>query len=390
MDFRFTPDQEAFRAEVHAFLDETLTSSFWEHQRAHRHPGWSPEFSRAAAARGYLGIAWPKQYGGQARGIIEQMIYMEAMAYAGAPQEHHRRAVQQVGPSIILFGDEDQKRTYLPRITAADTSFAMGLSEPDAGSDLAGVRTLAQRDGDDYVLTGAKRFTSGAHFSDYLWTVARTDPDAPKHRGISIIIVPLDAPGVEVRPYYDMQGRHHFNEVFLSQVRVPVANRVGEENRGWYVNATTMDFERSGIARIASLRRLLARCTAAVQAAGDGRRKRARMYLADLTVAVEVSRLLSYRVAWLQDLGRVPNYEVSIQKILATETNQRLHNFIVNFHGLAGLLSGGDQDGEGGEEGFTDAWGPGYIAAIPATIAQGSNEIQRNVIATRGLGLPRG
>ena len=391
MDFRFTAAQEAFRAEVRSFLDETLTPQFWDHQRQHRHPGWSPEFSRAAAERGFLGIAWPKEYGGQARGIIEQMIYMEEMAFAGAPQEHHRRAVQQVGPSIILFGDEEQKATYLPGITSAAISFAMGLSEPDAGSDLANVRTLARRDGDFYVLTGAKRFTSGAHYSDYLWTVARTDPDAPKHRGISIIIVPLNAPGVEVRPYIDMQGRHHFNEVFLTEVRVPVRNRVGEEHRGWYVNATTMDFERSGIARIAALRRLLARCVEAVREhAGDPvLHARSRLRLADLAVAVEVSRLLSYRVAWLQDSGRTPNYEVSIQKVLATEINQSLHNFIVNFHGPYGLLSGAEGGGGSGEEGFADAWGSGYIAAIPATIAQGSNEIQRNVIATRGLGLPR-
>ncbi len=392
MDFRFTPEQETFRAEVRGFLTETLTPAFWESQRALRHPGWSPEFSRAAAARGWLGIAWPSQYGGQARGIIEQMIYMEEMAYAGAPQEHHRRAVQQVGPSIMLYGDDEQKAAYLPGITRAEISFAMGLSEPDAGSDLAAVRTRAVRDGDEYVLNGCKRFTSGAHFSDYLWTVTRTDPEAPKHRGISIIIVPLNAAGVEVRPLIDLQGLHHFNEVHLTDVRVPVMNRVGEEHRGWYVNATTMDFERSGIARIAALRRLLDRCACAVRDGADGARGRqARLQLADLAVAVEVSRLLSYRVAWLQSSGRAPNYEVSIQKILATETSQRLHNFAVNFHGVRGLLVlaadtlGGDE-----EEAAAGGWGPGYLNAVRATIGQGASEIQRNVIATRGLGLPRG
>ncbi len=394
MDFRFTAEQEAFRAEVRGFLDETLTPAFWEYQRARRHPGWSPEFSRAAAARGWLGIAWPKQYGGQERGIIEQMIYMEEMAYAGAPQEHHRRAVQQVGPSIMRFGTEQQKAEYLPAITAADISFAMGLSEPNAGSDLAGVQTQAVRDGDDYVLNGHKCFTSGAHFSDYLWTVARTDPDAPKHRGISIIIVPLRAPGVDVRPLIDLQGLHHFNEVLMRDVRVPVANRVGEEHRGWYVNAATMDFERSGIARIAGLRRLLDRCAAAVrEAPPDARRRQARQRLAELAVAVEVSRLLSYRVAWLQDGGRAPNYEVSIQKILATETIQRLHQFIVNFHGLPGLRVLGDAGPAAGDDedsGSAGGWGPGYVNAVRATIGQGASEIQRNVIATRGLGLPRG
>jgi len=392
MDFRFTPAQEVFRGEVRTFLGETLTPDFWAFQRTQRQPGWSPEFSQAAAGRGFLGIAWPEEYGGQARSMIEQMIYMEEMAYAGAPQEHHRRAVQQVGPSIMLFGTDEQKQQYLPGITRAEISFAMGLSEPNAGSDLANVETLAVKDGDDYVLTGRKRFTSGAHYSDYLWTVCRTDPAAPKHRGISMVIVPLNAPGVEVRPLLDPQNRHHFNEVFMKDVRVPVANRVGEENRGWYVNATTMDFERSGISRIASLRKLLDRCLNALRHAPAWKRaapqyQQARHTLAEYAVAVEVSRLLSYRVAWLQSEGRVPNYEVSIQKVLATETAQRIQNFIVNFHGLHGLLA---DDAPGDDELGGELWGPGYIAAIPATIGQGSSEIQRNVIATRGLGLPRG
>ncbi len=403
MDFRFTPEQEAFRAEVRAFLDETLTPAFWAHHAAHREPGWSPEFSMAAAARGWLGIAWPKQYGGQGRGTIEQMIYMEEMARAGAPQEHHRRAVQQVGPSIMLFGSEQQKAEYLPGITAARISFAMGLSEPDAGSDLANVQTRAVRDGDEYVITGQKRFTSGAHYSDYLWTVARTDPDAPKHRGISMIIVPLDAPGVTVRPLIDPMGRYHFNEVYLEGVRVPASNRVGEENRGWYVNAATMDFERSGIARIASLRRLLDRVLEAMRAApawrcGTPAHHRARAQLAELAVAVETVTLLAYRVGWLQAAGKVPNYEVSMVKNLAAETHQRLINFAVNYHGLAGLFAmqgtdpGSSAGGGGGgdDDGADGGWGPAYVAAIPATIAQGSSEINRNVIATRGLGLPRG
>jgi alkylation response protein AidB-like acyl-CoA dehydrogenase len=394
VDFRFTPEQDAFRAEVRGFLAETLTPQFWAFQRAQREPGWSPEFSRAAGARGWLGIAWPEEYGGQARSMIEQMIYMEEMAYAGAPQEHHRRAVQQVGPSIMLFGTEEQKRRFLPGIARGETSFAMGLSEPNAGSDLANVETLARLDGDDYVLTGCKRFTSGAHYSEYLWTVCRTDPEAPKHRGISMVVVPLHAPGVEVRPLLDLQGRHHFNEVFLADVRVPVENRVGEENRGWYVNATTMDFERSGIARIASLRRLLDRCLDAVRAAPGWKRAAppyaaARLQLAEHAVAVEVSRLLSYRVAWLQSQGRVPNYEVSIQKVLATETAQRIRNFIVNFHGLAGLIAERGAD-DGDELGSGAGWGPGYLDSVRATIGQGASEIQRNVIATRGLGLPRG
>ena len=308
---------------------------------------------------------------------------MEEMAFAGAPQEHHRRAIQQVGPSIMMFGSEEQKQRYLPGIASAEIAFAMGLSEPDAGSDLANVQTRAVRDGDDFLISGHKRFTSGAHFSSHLWTVSRTDPDAPKHRGISMMVVPLDAPGVDVRPLIDLQDRHHFNDVFLDEVRVPAGNLIGEENRGWYVNAATMDFERSGIARIANLRRLLQRSLEAIRASTNPS-PRVVQQLSEIAVAVEVSRLLAYRVAWLQDRGDVPNYEVSITKLLASETSQRLSNLMVNAHGLAGLLTENGASGDGSEPP-----GPGYLAAIPDTIAQGSSEIQRNVIATRGLGLPR-
>jgi alkylation response protein AidB-like acyl-CoA dehydrogenase len=202
-----------------------------------------------------------------------------------------------------------------------------------------------------------------------------------------MLIVPLDAPGVDIRSLYDMQGRRPFNEVFLNEVRVPIKNRVGEENRGWYVNATTMDFERSGIARIANLRRLLDRCVRALRNAGgargqEARHRVARLQLAECATAVEVSRLLSYRVAWMQSNGWVPNYEVSIQKVLATETDQKIANFILNYHGLYGLLTEGRED-------VDDLWGPTYLGAVSATIGQGASEIQRNVIATRGLGLPR-
>jgi alkylation response protein AidB-like acyl-CoA dehydrogenase len=272
MRFAFTAAHERFRAEVRAFLARTLTPEFWARHEAMGGGSSSPEFSRAAAAEGWLAVAWPEEYGGRGLSYVEQMVYMEEMTLAGAPIEHHRRAVQQVGPSIILFGTEDQKLHFLPRIASGELSFAMGLSEPEAGSDLASVTTSAVRSGDDWIVNGRKRFTSGAHYSDYLWSVTRTDADAPKHRGISILVVPLKAPGVRVVPLIDMQGRHHFNEVFLDDARVPAENLIGEENRGWYVNAATMDFERSGIARFAFLRRTLDRALAETAALPRDRR----------------------------------------------------------------------------------------------------------------------
>lgn len=383
MRFTFTPEQEAFRQEVRTFLAETLTPEFWTYQREHRLPGWSPEFSRATAERGWLAISWPKEYGGLGMGPTLQSIYMEEMAYAGAPQEHHRRAVQQVGPSIMLFGSPEQKAEYLPKIAGAEISFAMGLSEPNAGSDLANVETRAVRDGDDYIISGVKRYTSGAHYSDYLWCVARTDPDAPKHRGISMIAVPLDAPGVEVRPLIDLQGDHHFNYVYLADVRVPVSNRVGEENRGWYVNAQTMDYERSGGAHIGSTRRLVDRAINWIHAhpevpLTDANRSR----LAELATISEVAWLLGYRVAWMREQGGFPNHEASMVKLLTSSVRQGIPDLMVRIMGPAGLQALDSRD--------PDAWGPDYLDSAAATVGQGTSEIQRNVIATRGLGLPRG
>jgi alkylation response protein AidB-like acyl-CoA dehydrogenase len=352
-----------------------------------------PEFSRLAGERGWLAVAWPEEYGGAGFSFFEQMIYMEEMAEAGAPQEHHRRAVQQVGPSIILSGSDEQKQEFLPRIASGEISFAMGLSEPNAGSDLAAVQAEAKRDGDEFVLSGHKLFTSGAHYSDYLWAVTRTDPDAPKHRGISMMIVPLDAPGVTVQPLLDMLGRHHINEVFLDEVRIPAANLVGDENRGWYVNATTMDFERSGISRIAGLRRSRSRAIEEIKTTPEAREQLGyparRTRIADLAIAIEVSQWLAYRVTWMQASGLMPNYEVSITKVLATEAGQALSAEMVGYHGpRAWILPEGDSPADIGGPGGN--WGSSVVGGIPATIAQGSNEIQRNVIATRGLGLPRG
>lgn len=383
MRFRLTDEQESFRSEVRSFLASTLTPAFWKHHREHRLPGWSPEFSRAVAERGWLAVSWPVEYGGLGLSAVEQSIYMEEMAYAGAPQEHHRRAIQQVGPSIMLFGTDEQKADYLPKIARAEISFAMGLSEPNAGSDLANVETTAIRDGDDYIINGVKRYTSGAHYSDYLWCVARTDPAAPKHRGISMIAVPLSAPGVEVRPLLDLHGDHHFNYVYLANVRVPVANRVGEENRGWYVNAQTMDYERSGGAHIGSSRRLIDSAVAWVRAHAEVPLKESdRLALAELVTMGEVARLLGYRVAWMREQGQFPNHEASMVKLLTAHIRQAVPNLMLRIQGPAGLVDALADPAE--------SWGPDYLDSASATVGQGTSEIQRNVIATRGLGLPRG
>jgi 3-oxocholest-4-en-26-oyl-CoA dehydrogenase alpha subunit len=351
--------------------------------------GWSPTFTRQVAERGWLGLAWPREYGGGGRPLIEQAIMLEEMAYARAPQEHHRRSVQQVGPTVMLYGTPNQKARYLPNIVRGDCHFVTGLSEPDAGSDLANAQTRAVRDGDDYVITGQKRYTSGAHHGDHIWLLARTDPDAPKHRGLSVIVVDMATPGVTVRPLIDMAGLHHFNEVFFDQARVPAANLVGEENRGWYVNATTMDFERSGMARIGRMRRELDDLPRLVRRDRD-RLRRDRSYrarraqIADLVVLVETARVLAMRVAWMQDRGLVPSHETSIVKFLASEAEQAIPRTMAAVLGLHGALTPGSAWTRDGGHAAAQV-----MASVPATIAQGSSEVQKDVIARRGLGLPR-
>ncbi|GAB4335565.1 MAG: acyl-CoA dehydrogenase family protein [Dehalococcoidia bacterium] len=377
MRFAFTPEQEAFRKELQDFLKQEVP------QRSDL-DGYDRAFSKKLAERHWIGIAWPREYGGQGLGSVEQMIYTEEMILHSAPRGYHFTAERQVGPSLILHGTEEQKREWIPKIINADVSFALGLSEPGAGSDLASVQTRAVRDGDEYIVNGQKIWTSGAHRCDAIWLVVRTDPAAPKHRGISCLMVDLDSPGITIRPLVDMTGAHHFNEVFFEDVRVPVDRRVGEENRGWYILAEHLDFERSGIERLVDLQHLFNEVMelARERARQDKLPAALRQRLAELNIELNVGRLLCYRVAWLQSVGRVPNYEASMAKAFGTEWSQRAMAAAMN---LIQLDGGAYRDGT-----LAARVARTYLNAVSRTIAGGTSEIQRNIIATRGLGLPRG
>ena len=376
MRFHFTAEQDEFRADLRAFLKAEVSP-------ARATGGVDQAFSKKLSAKGWIGIAWPKEYGGGGRGAIDQMIYNEEMILANAPRGYHFTAERQVGPSVILHGTEEQKREWLPKIMDAEASFALGLSEPGAGSDLAAVSTRAIRDGDEYIVDGQKIWTSNAHNSDAVWLVVRTDLEAPKHRGISCLLVDLKSPGVSVRPLYDLTYQHHFNEVFFDNVRVPVNRRVGEENRGWYILAEHLDFERSGIERLIDLQWMF-------DALVDEARKRSRAgtlsqalrtEIAEIALEREVGRLMCYRVAWMQSAGLVPNAEASESKTFGTEWSQRLAAVALKLFGMEGAAT---HDGS-----LASRLQMGFRNAVSRTIAGGTSEIQRNIIATRGLGLPR-
>jgi alkylation response protein AidB-like acyl-CoA dehydrogenase len=381
VDFRYTDDQEQFRSQIRSFLDVELADRA---NRPDMSEGFSKSFSKKLAGRGWIGMAWPQEYGGKGLSPIERLIFTEEMVTRQAPTGYHFVAERQMGPSIIVNGTEDQRREHLPKIINAEESWAIGMSEPGAGSDLASVQTRAVRDGDEYVVNGQKIWTSSAHLADMIWLVTRTDPDAPKHRGISILIVDMKSPGVSVRPLVNMGNQHHFNEVYFDNVRVPRQNLVGEENRGWYVTAGNLDFERSGIERIATSGLLFTEVmTYAKTLKGDPRFGRLRTELAERYLELQTGRLLAYRVAWQLSKNQLPNYEASMSKVFGTEWTQRMTNTAMHMIATFGLADRPEA------ETLRARIINGYLNAISLTIAGGTSEIQRNIIATRGLGLPR-
>jgi alkylation response protein AidB-like acyl-CoA dehydrogenase len=385
MDFKFTAQEEVLRADLRRFLDESLGKDWsgdacdigtqnFDFQRA---------FNKKLAQKGWIAPAWPKEYGGLGATHLEQMIFSEELAYRRAPNGQRVFSVGMIGPTLIVHGSEEQKREHLPRITNGEVAWCQGYSEPGAGSDLASLQTRAERDGDDYVVNGQKIWTTGAHVSDWIFMVARTDQAAPKHKGVSFLLVDMKTPGVTVRPLVNMAGHHEFNEVYFEDVRVPRRNLVGQENNGLYVSMTLLDFERSSIGVSASGRRTLEELIAFARERGQ-LDDRTRLQLAGLAVEIEVARMMSYRIAWMQQAGLHPSHEASMVKVYGTEMIQRLYNVAVNMLGGYGQLLPDSR------------WAPlkgiveqGYLWNVAPTIYSGSNEIQRNIIATRGLGLPR-
>ena len=295
-----------------------------------------------------------------------------------------------MGATLMIHGSEEQKLEHLPKVAKGEVQWCQGYSEPESGSDLASLSTRAVRDGDEFVINGTKIWTSMAHRADWIMLLARTDPDASKHRGISFFLVDMKSPGIEVRPIINMAGKHEFNQIMFEDVRVPATNIVGEENRGWYVAVTLLDFERSGIDYSARARRLL-----------DDTRDYAsgtiingapmidipwiQNELVDRYVECETARLIAYNVAYMQSSGLVPNREASISKVFGSEIVHKTTETCMNILGAYGSLAPSDSRAilEGRVQ---ECW----FASFSDTIAAGTSEIQRNIISSRGLGLPRG
>jgi len=392
MDLRDTPEEAAWRQEVRAFIAKELPRSFKDEPLEPEdvaglwdHPDMQT-WRRKLVERGWIAPSWPKEYGGAALTLMQQFIMSEEMAGARAPAVGGM-GISMVGPSLIVHGTEEQKKKFLPTILSGETFFCQGFSEPEAGSDLASLRTRAVRDGDDYVINGQKIWTSQAHRANWMFVLARTDPDVPKHKGISYFLLEMKAPGILVRPLRDITGGVLFNEVFLDNVRVPAKNIVGEENRGWYIAATTLDFERANSASSVVIQRHRAKdLIRLAKEGGDqsvlGRNPGLRLELADRMIEVELARLMAYQMVSMLGRGLIPNYQASMLKLFASELGQRISRTGMNVLGLYGGLYGREAPMKG-------RISRSYLSTLGSTIAAGTSEIQRNIIATRGLGLPR-
>ncbi len=392
MNFADTAAEATWRQEVRSFLRTEMPAGLRDMDGEGGLFGRSEamrEWRNRVAAKGWIAPHWPKEYGGAGMGTKDQFVMNEEFAEAEAPNVGGF-GVMMIGPTLITHGSEEQKQRFLPSILRGETIWCQGYSEPGSGSDVASLQTRALRDGDDYVLNGQKIWTTGAQHSDWMYMLARTDPDAPKHRGISMFLFDMKSPGVSVRPLTTMAGAQSFNEVFFDNVRVPAPQRVGEENRGWYVGATLLDFERSGIGSAVGVRKQLERMLAYVAPEADKlafkTRDTLRLEFADRWIEAHMAKWLSYRVISMQAAGQIPNHEASVTKLYMSELQQRIAALGMHMAGLRGLL----YDPKSRHRVMGGRVAVSYVGSVSSTIAGGTSEIQRNIIATRGLGLPRG
>jgi alkylation response protein AidB-like acyl-CoA dehydrogenase len=385
------PAANAFRKEVRAWLGKYWTP---ERRTAHlRKPfkdhGWDVEFSKLMGRDGWLGVGWPTAFGGQGRSATEQIAFITEMANASAPVQAHSTGVSIVAQALFLHGTKEQQDEWLPAIRRGERTFALGYSEPEAGSDLAALRTRAVRDGGDWVINGQKLWSTGADKAEYIWLAVRTDPEAKKHAGISVLMVDLRSPGITIRPSLALYGKT-FSAQFYDDVRVPAKNMVGAVNDGWKVITDALASERVmiGGTRMAGIERAFDHLTEYLKTAVVGGKVLRndpviRDRIGALAADIEVALLFQMRNARLVEQGRVPVHEAAMGKVFASELQERLGQAALDILGSGGLLS---EEAQGAPVGEMEQV---LRHAIMGMIGGGTNEIQRNVIAQRGLELPR-
>ncbi len=388
MELALTSEQEALRAELREYFAAMMTPEVEEEMARHEMGGpLSRELARKMGADGWLGIGWPKQYGGQNRSPIEQLVFFDEASRAGAPVP--LLTINTVGPTLMRFGTEEQKQHFLPPILQGEIQFAIGYSEPGAGTDLAALKTRAVRDGDEYVINGQKIFTSLANQSEYVWLAVRTDPDAPKHKGISILIVPTAAEGFSLSPIH-IVGGGRTNATFYDDVRVPVTARVGEENEGWKLITTQLNHERVALCNAGVVYRHLhdVRRFAADTTLANGARvidqEWVQLSLARVAARVEFLKLMNWKVAWGLTTGAINPADASVTKVFGTELYLEAYRLLLEVLGPAGYLKRGTPGAA-----LRGRLERSYAGTLILTFGGGTNEVQRDIIAMVGMGMPR-
>ena len=390
MRFDFTTEEKEFKNQLSSFLDEALPEQWHGPADESRDDHWAinQQIKRGLAERGWLVMSWPKEYGGADSSPMMNTIFAEEMAYRRAPG-HDRFGTRMFGPTLMRFGTEEQRKKYLGSIARGEIQWCQGYSEPNSGSDLASLQTRAIDKGEYFEVTGAKIWTSLAHRADMMFMLVRTDPDAAPHKGISLLMVDMKAPGVEVNPIINMAVVHSFNQVVFDQVKVPKENLIGDMNDGWRAGMTVLNFERSGIDYAAWARAALEELIDYVKSEDSevnslksdptvGRK------LAELQVEVEAARLMCYDVSYRQGKGEIPSSEASMSKVVATETYIKVLDYGLELLGMYGVLEPGSNQAE-----LQGRFFKLRMFYTSGPILAGTNEIQKNIIAQRGLGLPR-
>ncbi len=376
MDFDLPPEADGYRADVRAFLAE------------HAPDGQFPaDWNRRLAQAGYVAPHWPRPWGRDA-GPVEQLVIDEELRTAGAPRPMNPIGVGWAGPTLLVAGTDEQHQRYLPGLLDGSEIWCQLFSEPGAGSDLASLTTSAVRDGDEFVLNGQKVWTTLAHVSRYGILLARTDPDADVHRGITYFVLDMSSPGIEVRPLVQMTGTHEFNEVFFTDVRVPVENVVGEINDGWRLAKVTLGNERVSLSGEGALWGRGPTATDVldiVRAHGGTTDPITRQRLVRMYVESEILRLIRLRTVSATVRGMEPGPEASVRKALSDEHGQHVMEMAMELAGAGGLLAAAGPYGEDGG----GMWSYGYLYARALTIGGGTSEVQRNILGERVLGLPR-
>ena len=393
MDLRFTEEEEAFRSEVREFVKAELPPQM---ERPVIHGGETEEewefvkqFTRKLGEKGWIAIWWPREYGGLEGTDIQYLIFNEEMAYYRAPRMDGG-GTGIVGPAILVHGSEEQKKKYLPPIARGEVMWIQCFSEPDYGSDSAGIQTRAVADGDHYVINGQKTWISFGLHGDYCYMTTRTNPDVPKHKGISMFLVDMKTPGIEVRPIINMVGAPGFCEVYFNDVRVPKEDMLGPKDEGWTVMLTILAFERGTLASLAgAMRRSLDELVAWVKETSYGGKPLykdplVRQRIADLAIGVDVARLLTYRTVWMQGQGQIPTYQASMAKLFSDEMFFELTRVTTEIMGLYGQLAWKSRLAP-----INGIFAGNYLNNLGCLFAGGTPEIQRTIMATYGLGLPR-